>query len=112
MTLTLSCFIYFLTPPLSRLAAVLGYQGTELSLVHSNVGFFLPGVLAKLTDALAQQVFLPALNELAGHGIPIPSLDGLTLRNPKVDSQDGYILVERSAEPNTSIPLKSIQYNL
>ena len=65
----------------TALKGSLSYLGAQLSVVNSTVGTVASGLLQTLVDMTFTGVVVPLVNSIFANGIPLPSVDGLTLTN-------------------------------
>ncbi len=75
----------------SVISGAVTYQSLALQLKWSNVGSFDVKLVQTLMQAVIQYGVLPIVNAITQQGFPLPSVPGLTLDNPKILYNDGYL---------------------
>lgn len=68
----------------NKLKMTAGLEKTELSLVSSSIGDFDISLLEMLIDKVFDAAFLPALNAVLGHGVPLPRLLNIDFTNADI----------------------------
>lgn len=68
------------------------YKNASISLQYSNIGQFSVGFLSDAIKAVIEFGVIPIANMFIGQkGVPLPVMKGLTLNNPAMVIEDGYI---------------------
>merc|ERR1712137_188788 len=70
-----------------------GIPTFDLSLYSSNIGDFSLFQLETAINTALYVVLLPSINSVLRQGIPIPAVYGVTLANPTIEFETGYMYV-------------------
>eukprot|EP00050_Salpingoeca_kvevrii_P006009 m.286929 g.286929 ORF g.286929 m.286929 type:complete len:601 (-) comp11670_c0_seq1:2389-4191(-) len=73
-----------------------------LNLANSNVGPVSVGPLQAAINLFAAAYVIPSLNKQGNKGFPIPIFSGVSLKNPAVNIQNGYVEIETDISYNPS----------
>uniref|UniRef100_A0ABM5GEQ3 Bactericidal permeability-increasing protein n=1 Tax=Pogona vitticeps TaxID=103695 RepID=A0ABM5GEQ3_9SAUR len=76
-----------------NLVPALCLDSFNLSLAHSNVGFFKVSLLDNFMSFILQNGIIPAANVKLKEGVPLPILDSTILVEPVVTVHQGYLLI-------------------
>jgi len=75
----------------SLLHGKVGVPTFDLTLMESDIGSFSLLQLEIAVESLIDIAILPAINSVFSKGIPIPAIFGLTLKDPTIGFEDGYL---------------------
>jgi len=82
------------------------YLHTDFDVQSTNVGNVSLSELNGMVDLLIKTL-VPEVNQKLAGGFPIPTVDGISLVNPEVTFQDGYMLIATDLLYNPSSLLQS-----
>eukprot|EP01102_Stenamoeba_stenopodia_P004243 TRINITY_DN1454_c0_g1_i1.p1 TRINITY_DN1454_c0_g1~~TRINITY_DN1454_c0_g1_i1.p1 ORF type:complete len:510 (+),score=136.03 TRINITY_DN1454_c0_g1_i1:67-1596(+) len=72
----------------------LGDLSINITLVSSNIGTFSVGLISSIVNIAIKSTIIPKINDILQKGYPLPALpDGVTLQNPTLVVNDGYVSV-------------------
>lgn len=80
----------------------LEYLSCPLTVTNSSVGAVNIGLLKDAVDILLSRVIMPLVNDLAGIGLPLPAVDGISLTNPGVHFENNYAVISTDVSVNIS----------
>lgn len=77
----------------NNLTGSLQYKSANVTLAYSTIGNLDVSLISSIVNLLFQYGIVPIGNILAQRGFPLPTVEGLTLQNPTVSYQTGFIAV-------------------
>ena len=81
----------------------LGFVHADLRLESTHIGNLNVSSYTPLVNDLLSEIVVPLINQIvAGKGLPIPTVDGLTFVNPEVKFSDGFLFVATNINYNPS----------
>lgn len=87
----------------TALVGQLIYLSADLSVVSSNVGAVTVSLLNDLTTYVFDNVVIPAVNQVIGSGVPLPSVPGVSLTNTVTRFNDGFMTVATDFDINITM---------